>query len=553
MDAEQHANGVVLIGGVVRTMGPEGTAEAIGIENGRIRAVGSVEEVRRALRPDAATIDVGGRHVLPGFIDAHSHPITNAHQELALDFSEVRSIEEMMAVVERAAASTSSGEVIKGMRLDYRTFPDRRLPTRWDLDEATDEHPVIIYCVGGHFVLANSIAMANGGVSEATPDPRGGHYVRDAQGRKTGLCLDAATSGVVPGVDVGSHGPNLHLSEDVEVLVERLAGLYATYLGFGITTIVDAQVTRLELTAYEHARRTGRLSIRTVCMPLSHSLTGIMELGLEAPFGDDRLRLSAVKFYVDGTINGGTILFDSCDLLHSQHSEYGFPPSVFWDGDELAKAVCGANARHLPVAIHCHGGTAIDMALRALEKASLAGHDGLRNRLEHASFLTPSTIRRMASLGVIACVQPIMLLNYGDWLLGMYDVAANEVQPFRDEIEGGVTVALSGDNIIPMDPLTVMQESTLRRTRGQRLISEEQALSPMEALAGYTIEAAKAIGMDDRLGSLEVGKLADLVVVDGDPLSVSRESIADLQVWMTMVDGEIAWSREDVTLDAPEP
>jgi predicted amidohydrolase YtcJ len=541
----EPSSGVLIVGGTVQTMTAQGTASAVGIENGRIRAVGSEAEVRQQLRPDVATIDVDGRHVLPGFIDAHSHPVTNAQQLIALDFRRARSIDDLVSLVEQAAAATAPGDVIKGMGLDYRTFRDGRLPTRWDLDEATDRHPVVIYCVGGHFVLANTPAMERGGVSDGMADPRGGHFVRDAQGRMTGLCLDAATSFVVPGVDVGSHGPNLHIHDDVETLSERLGELYERYLGYGITTIVDAQVTSLELSVYQHARRAGNLPVRTVCMPLSHALRGIKELGLEAPFGDDQLLLSGMKFYVDGTLNGGTVLFDSCDLLHSQRAEYGFPPSVFWDAEQLTAAVCEANAQHLPVAIHCHGGTAIEMALGALERASLNGHDDLRNRLEHASFLSAPSIKRMSQLGVIAVVQPIMLYNYGDWLLTTYDDAASDVQPFRKQLEGGVTVALSGDNILPMDPLKVMQESTLRRTRAGQLISGDQALSPLEALRGYTIEAATAIGMEDDLGSIEAGKLADLIVVDGDLLSSSREDIGGLEIWLTMVGGSVAWSRDN--------
>lgn len=542
------SSGLLLLGGTVQTMTQQGTASAVGIENGRIRAVGSEDEVRRQLRPEVATIDVGGRHVLPGFIDAHSHPVTNAQQVIALDFRSARSIDEMVRLVEQAAGETPPGEVIKGMGLDYRTFRDGRLPTRWDLDEATDRHPVVVYCVGGHFVLANTLAMERGGLSEAIADPRGGHFVRDTHGRMTGLCLDAATSFVVPGVDVGSHGPNLHIHDDVATLSARLGELYERYLGYGITTIVDAQVTSLELSVYQHARRTGNLPIRTVCMPLSHALRSLQELGLEAPFGDDHLRLSGMKFYVDGTLNGGTILFDSCDLQHSQHQEYGFPPSVFWDAEQLTAAVCAANAQHLPVAIHCHGGTAIEMALGALEQASLRGHDDLRNRLEHATFLSEPSIKRMAELGVIAVVQPIMLHNYGDWLLATYDDAASDVQPFQTQLERGVTVALSGDNILPMDPLKVIQESTLRRTRSGQVISDDQALSPLEALRGYTIEAATAIGMADDLGSIEPGKLADLVVVDGDPLSASREAIGNLEVFMTMVGGVVAWTRGDAAM-----
>lgn len=541
--AAMSPTSILLHRGKIRTMSPAGTVEAIALRNERIVAIGDLATVRDSLDGEVMEVDLHGKTALPGFIDAHSHPLVNAYSSRLLDLSAARSLQDMVEIVALASQQVPSGEYVRGIDMDYTRFD--RLPTRWDLDKATASHPVILYLVGGHFVLANSAALEARGVTADISDPQGGHFVRDQKGRLTGLCLDAATNLVVPpGIDIGCHGPNLHASGPMPDLAASLAALYKSYVTYGITTIVDAQVSRNELLVYQRVRREGGLCIRTVCLLLSHQLDDLLLLGIEAPLGDDWLRIGGVKFYVDGTLNGGTVAFSEA-AMPGRASGTEFPPSLFWAPDELVGAVERAHSQHLPVALHCHGDIAIEMAVSAVEAAVQAhGRGEYRHRFEHGTYPTPEHLERMANIGITAVVQPVMVHNYGDVLLERFGPAANRFMPYREEIEHGIPVVLSGDNILPYEPLKVMHWSVNRRTPSGVPIGDEQSLTIDEAIRGYTSEAARTIGMEDSIGSLEAGKLADVVVVDGDPWSGDADALDVLAVDMTIIGGEVVWQRD---------
>lgn len=538
---------MILHNGHILTMSPEpGAHEAVGFRGDRIAGVGTLDEVRRLLPRDALTLDLNGRFVLPGFIDAHSHPVLNAQTGITAGLEGVASVEQLQKRIQDEVARQVPGEYVQGMNLDHTRFPSSRLPTRWDLDEVSPHNPVLVAIVGGHFTLANSTALRRAGVSEKTADPPGGHFVRDSQGRLTGLCLDAATSAVSPGISVGSHAPNLHPPADLGELATELTALFDRYLRYGITTIVDAQTTRRELGIYQNARRRGGLPIRTVCFAISSQLDEVIELGLEAPFGDEWLRLAGIKFYCDGTMNGETVSFKSPELKAKQSSEYGFPPTLFWDRQGLTQAVASAHTHHLPVAIHCHGDIAIDMALDAVETAIRRnGSESVRHRFEHVSFPTPEAIGRMADLGVVAVVQPIMIRNYGDQLIKRFGPLGAAAQPYESLRSAGVTVAFSGDNISPLDPLSVIRAGAQRVSVSGQAVGAEEALSLENALRAYTVEAATAIGMQDDLGTIDRGKYADVVVLDENPMKLGANQSEATEVAMTIVGGKIQWCAQE--------
>jgi predicted amidohydrolase YtcJ len=536
------ARALALVNGRVYTADARGNrAGAVGLLGERIAVVGTDEEVLRAL-PDAERLDLGGRTVLPGFIDAHNHFLATGESLGWVDvrYPGVGSVDDLVAAIAEAAQRTPEGEWIRAFGFDHAKY--ERTPTRWDLDRAAPAHPVAVLHVSGHHVLVNSLALAARGVDEDTPDPEGGCLVRDERGRITGLCLDAACQLVQPAaVDIGSHGPNFHIEAPLPELVAAVERAGRAYLAAGLTTVCDAQVTARELGAYREARRLGRLPVRTVCMPLSHQLEAYAAIGLAGPFGDDGLWIGPLKLYADGSLIGGTAAF------FEPYGERGeLTGSLYHAPERLHELIVRAHALGWRVGVHTQGDRAMELVLRAFEAAQRDHpREDPRFRIEHAGYPTPEQVRRMAELGVVTVNQPSYLVDSGDEFLPRLGERAHRLQPLREELEAGVRVVLSSDSdVASYRPLDTIAAAVSRRTLAGRPIGADQALSVEEAIRAHTVEAAFAIGAEDRLGSIEPGKLADLVVLDGDPFTEPPERIRELRVWMTILGGEPVFTAE---------
>jgi predicted amidohydrolase YtcJ len=501
-------------------------------------AVGSTDEVTAQV-PGARVIDVAGRSVLPGFIDAHNHALATGESLASLDarYPAVRSIEELLTRIRVAATTTPAGRWITASGFDSAQI-DRDL-TRWDLDRATIEHPVAVHHVSGHHVYVNSVALAQRQVNERTPDPVGGRLVRDATGQLTGLCLDTAMSLILPvAVDIGGHGPNFHTTTTLDESVDAVERATRAFLAAGLTTVCDPQVTAREMSGYREARRTGRLHTRMVCMPLSHQLDALLSLGLAGPFGDDWLSLGAMKFYADGSLIGGTACF------HDGSGAPGSDPgSMYWTGPELQERITQAHLGGWQVGVHVQGDQAMGLVLDALEHAAALAPRDHRHRLEHAGYPTVEQVGRIAALGAITVNQPNYLHDSGDAFLDRMGSRAHELQPWVAELTAGVRVVLSSDSdVTSYNPLHTVRTAMDRRTRAGTVLGPGQQLSLVQALHAHTSAAAHALRMDDRLGSLETGKIADLVVIDGDLTASSAAEIGDLQVWLTVLDGRTVYA-----------
>jgi predicted amidohydrolase YtcJ len=530
----------VFTGGRIYTADARGSwAEALAVFGDRIAAVGPEASVRAVVPPGTPEVSLRGLTAGPGFVDAHSHFVQTSYSLTWVDarFPRVATVDALVAAIAERAASTPAGEWIRARGLDHDQFVDGRLPTRLDLDRATRDHPVLVRHVSGHHALVNSAALSRR-VGHAVRDPEGGRFLRDARGRPNGWCLDAAMELVLPTVvDVGNHAPNIHFEAELDELAESLTVGSREYLAVGVTTVCDAQVSRRELTAYREGRHRQTLGIRVVCMPLSHQLDALAATGIAGPLGDDWLRLGPMKLYADGALTGGTAVFTEPYGTRGELSG-----TLFHEPAELNGLIANAVSNGWQVGVHAQGDRAIDLTLDAIESAT-HGQPGGRHRLEHAGYPAGS-LARAARLGVVTVSQPGYLYDFGDTLLRILGSRAQHLLPLRAELDLGITVALSSDSTVStFRALHHIASAVNRRTRSGQPIGTEQALTVEEAIRGYTIDAARSMFCEDRVGSLEVGKLADLAVFEEDPFRVSRDRLADVEIAMTVLGGEVVHER----------
>ena len=509
-------------------------AEACAVRGGTVVDVGTLAHVREAW-PGAVEEDLGGTTVVPGLIDAHNHFLSTGESLASLDlrYPGVDSPSSLLAAIRAAADETRAGKTISGFGFDNAKYD---LPSLAELDAAAGDHRLQLFHTSGHNVLVNSVVLADAGIGDDAADPPGGRFVRDAAGRLTGLCLDAACGAVVPtDIHIGSHGPNFHTRAPIDTLVDAVDRASRAFVAAGLTCVADAQVTSRELSAYREARERGVLGVRTVCMPLSHQLETYRAVGLAGPLGDDRLSIGHLKIYADGTLTGGTAAFsDELEVL-------GQEASLFHDPSELVQLIHDAWSGGWRVAVHAQGDVAISHVLDGFERGSEGGSvRDPRPRIEHCGYPTSDGIERMRRLGVTAVNQPSYLFDFGDEYAASLGDHVHDLQPWRDELESGVRVVISSDSdVSSYRPLTTIANAMLRRTREGSVLGERHRLTLEEALFAHTIDAAYAIGLEHRIGSLQPRKAADLTILGGDIRTTEAERISDLPIQATIVGGEV--------------
>jgi len=524
----------ILAGGVVFTgIRERPWAEAVALRGGAVAAAGSLSDLRGAFA-GAREEDASGATVLPGLIDAHNHFLSTGESLASIDlrFPGVGSGPALLRAIREAAAETPAGETVGGFGFDHARYS---LPSLGELDAAAGDHPLHLFHTSGHHVLVNTEVLRAAGVDDRTPDPPGGRFDRDAAGHLTGLCLDTACGRVLPtAVDIGSHGPNFHVAAPLEALVTAVSRASAAYLEAGLTCVADAQVTSRELGAYREARQRDLLPIRTVCMPLSHQLDAFVSAGLAGPFGDERLSIGHLKVYADGTLTGGTAAFGEDLGITTQTA------SFFHDPGDLVALIERAWTAGWRVAVHAQGDRAISLVLDGFEAGERSSpRPDARPRVEHAGYPMASEIDRMRALHVVAVHQPSYLFDYGDEYLDSLGGHAHDLQPWRAELDAGIRVVISSDSdVSSYRPMTTIANAMRRETRDGVVLGPSHRMSLEEALFAHTADAAYAVGLDARIGSLEPGKAADLTLVSGDIRHLSADEIGDVAVDATVIDGE---------------
>ncbi|OZB88827.1 MAG: hydrolase, partial [Microbacterium sp. 14-71-5] len=459
-------------------------------------------------------IDLGDATVVPGFIDAHAHPLMYGQMMTWVDCGPEKagSIPEIVALLQAAASELPAGRPVRGYGYEHRNLAEQRHPTRFELDRvATDRE---------------------------TPNPAGGEFFRDADGELTGELSDAACNILtgVHGVKVGHHGPNFHLADEPEEHLRQLDVATSRFLAGGVTAIGDAQVSRREFDMYLRLAQAGRLPLRVSMYLLSHLLDEALEMGLVGQFGNAHLSFAGIKFYADGTLGGWTAYFP--DGYVGDPCRTG---QLYHEPADYAALIRRAHAAGLQTATHAQSPTAIEMVVSAIE-AALAENpdDDARHRIEHCGLPTPEQIARMAAAGIRPVNQPQHYYNWGEGVEEAIGTPGERFNPLGEFERAGVPVTISSDApVADPIPLEAIQAAVTRVTRrGHRLGPDDLRISALSALRAHTIEGAVSLGREDDLGSLEVGKLADFVVLDEDVLEADPERIGRIRVLETWVDGE---------------
>ena len=524
--------------------GPE--PDALAIRDGRIVAVGPSAEVEALRGPHTAVLHLEGRRVVPGFVDAHVHLQAGGLQLFRVDLRGATSPELFIRRVADRARTTPDDGWILGGDWDHHLWGGE-LPSREWLDRAAPGRPVFLHRTDMHMGVASSRALELAGISADTPDPENGQLDRDpATGRPTGILRESAMDAVARVVPPPT--------TDERRAALRAAALHA--LARGVTQLHDkgalqsADESWRSLATLRALESEGRLPVRvSASVPLSERDELARMVAAEGR-GTNRLRWGSVKAFVDGSLGSTTAWFHQPYL--GMGGECGAPVT---DPDELALHLAEAAALGLQPIVHAIGDRATDWILEVFAGIE-AAHPGqeIRPRLEHAQHMTPAGIVAAGRGGVVCSVQPLHLVDDGRWAGPLLGPEREPLSyPLRSLESAGARLAFGSDwTVAPIDPVGNILAATTRRVWEPATASWGPAWTPSEcialdaALRAHTLGAAYAAFRDRETGSLEAGKLADLVVLAADPFALPADEWREqVRVEMTFVDGALAYRAED--------
>jgi predicted amidohydrolase YtcJ len=514
---------IVLFNGRITTIHPAAPeATAVAIHDGRFLALGRDRDVLALANSRTRRVDLGRRRVFPGFNDAHAHPWLGGVDALRNVACDKTSIEEILAALRARAAQTPAGQWTLGYLYDDGKTP--RPLTRTDLDSVPD-HPVLVAHRGGHTGFVNSLALAQVGVTANTADPAGGRFERDANGELTGRVADKALDAVRAKI------PDTLTRDDHRRGVALVSKLYASH---GITSACEADASPAGLQAYQDARESGELMYRVYChMDVAH-LDRYIETGLHTGFGDSMVRIGGIKQFADGSISERTAW-----LAEPYIGIPNFSGLEVGTREELYERSRKAWLAGFQLATHTNGERAIDRMLGIYEQLSREHpRRDPRFRLEHCTVVTPELVARIRTVGAI----PIPFAGYvnfhGDVLHFYGDERANRMFAYRSFIDAGLRPPTSSDyTASPPAPMLWLYSLTTRRDPSGHVWGERQRITLQEALRAATLDGAHASFEEHDKGSIEPGKLADLVVLERDPLNTPAEEWLSIKVERTMLGG----------------
>jgi len=501
-------------------------AQAVAIANGRFLAVGSNDDVRTISTPATRHIDIGGQTIVPGFIDAHTHPSYAGVRHLKWVDCDLRSIAAIQQAIRERAAKTPPGDWVIGFKYDDTKTSDGRKLTRDDLDAASFNHPVFVEHRGGHTAYVNSLAFRRGEIPETVADPEGGKFGRDpSTGRLTGGLRENATEPfrkILP----------MNFTREERRQGIQMIGKLMTRTG--ITSVGDADASPEDLLSYQDAREAGDLLFRVYCFINNAYLDRMIAAGLRTGLGDEWVRLGAIKLYCDGSISERTARLTQPYV--GRPNDYGIFTAT---EEELYTTARKAHQAGWQMGTHANGDAAIDLILTIYERLQreMPRRDP-RYRLEHCTVVNPSLIARMRALGAIPAPFSTYVYYHGEKMREYGADRLNWMFAVRSFLDAGIPVTQASDYPPgPFEPMMALCSEVTRTDSHGNVWGQRQRVTVEEAIRVGTINGAYASFEEHEKGSIAAGKLADLVVLGRDPFKVDPMALIDIPIERTMVGG----------------
>jgi predicted amidohydrolase YtcJ len=526
---------LIIYNATIHTMdSSQSIAEAVAVQGNRITAVGSNNEVRALANKSTRTVDGHKKNLFPGFNDSHVHYLMGGFSLSSVDLRDAASPEEMASRLRDFSKKIPKGTWILGGDWDHEKWPGTPLPTRQMIDAATPENPVWVNRLDGHMALANTLALKKAGVTRETKDVPGGVIVRDEHGEPTGILKDAAEQLVDGAV------PEKSFEE------KHAAAIAATEHAarLGVTSVTDMSAGD-DVGLYQYMMNRGELKNRIYAIRSIVSWEALAKVGVRAAFGSDMLRIGGLKGFADGSLGSTTALF--FEPYHDAPNTRGLLYEQMLPEGIMLQRVSAADKAGLQVMIHAIGDEAnwriLEIYKTVAEKNGGSDH---RFRIEHSQHLRASEIPRFGSQHVVASMQPYHEADDGRWCDKRIGAERSKgTYAFRSLLDSGAVLAFGSDwTVAPLDPLTGLKAAVTRETldgKNPNGWQPQQKITLDEALRAYTMGSAYAEFADKVKGSISVGKLADLVLLDTDLYAIKPSEIDKAKVAMTVVDGRVVY------------
>lgn len=525
----------IFYNGVVFPSANARPVEAIYIEDGKIAALGSYADLRLQFgRPDAKMIDLQGSFVYPGFVDSHLHLAGHGMRLSMLDLSGAKSKEEMLDLLLEEVRQTAVGDWVIGLNWNENDWKRRLIPTKQELDAISDKHPILLTRTCSHVHLANTLAFERAGVRADPDDPADGSFGRDASGNLNGLIYEQAAEPFF----------NAQPPTDRATKKEYVKKAMRHALQLGLTAAHTEDLRYLgdmdTLTRVYRELLEEGLYFRTHHLIYHRHLHELDELNLGTSDGNEWFQIGAVKIFADGTIGGRTALLSA---------PYADDPATrgiaIHSTEQLNEIAREARRRNMPIAVHAIGDEGIERAIQTMEAFPAPRSTTRRDRLIHAQLIRGDQIKRLFNLRVAVDIQPRFVASDFPWVFDRVGKQWREtLYPWKTLIRSGVPCGGGSDAPIePLDPLLGIHAAVTRRKPEEThdgYVPEEK-LNPSEAIYLFTLGGAQAATEEHERGSLEVGKYADLTVLDANLFAVDADNLLNATTRMTVVNGKIAY------------